>query len=94
MLNGKQKRYLRALAVNIKPDVIIGKDGLSDNVIDMLDRALEAHELVKVRVLDTCVISANELSIDLARLTHSEIVQKIGKTLLFYRRGEEAKIKL
>lgn len=51
MLSGKQKRYLRALANNTPKTVIIGKDGISDNVIKALINDLKAHELVKALYL-------------------------------------------
>lgn len=94
ILTGKQKRYLRSLAVNVKADVIIGKDGVSSNLVESLDLALDAHELVKVKVLETCNIELNELALDLASVTNSEIVQKIGRVLVFYRRSEDELIKL
>ena len=95
MLNGKQKRYLRGLANNIKPVVIIGKDGISRNLTDSLDDALEAHELVKIKVLETCDIELNEIALDLSSITNSDIVQKIGRMIILFRRNQkEPKIQL
>ena len=50
-LNGKQKRYLRALAVNIKPIVQIGKSGLSNEILTSIRTACDARELIKVSIL-------------------------------------------
>ena len=47
MLSGKQKRYLRGLASCDKTIFQIGKDALSDNLIEQVDHAIEARELVK-----------------------------------------------
>ena len=51
MLSGKQKRYLRGLASCDKTIFQIGKDALSDNLIEQVDHAIEARELVKISVL-------------------------------------------
>ena len=94
MLNGKQKRYLRRLAVNEKALFQIGKEGLSQNLFNSLKEALKARELVKVSVLKTCELSMNEISIDLCANTGAELVQKIGKTLVLYKQSKEKKIVL
>lgn len=94
MLNGKQKRFLRSMANKLKSLVQIGKDGLSYNVIESLNVNLIAHELVKVNLLKTAPLSVNEVAVELAVETKSEIVQIIGKTILFYRPNKERKIKL
>ena len=46
MLTGKQKRYLRSLAETQPAIFQIGKEALSDNLIDTVDKALEARELI------------------------------------------------
>ena len=65
MLTGKQKRYLRSLAVNEKAIFQIGKEGLSENLYVSLKEALKARELVKVSVLKTCEVEMNEIKIEL-----------------------------
>lgn len=87
MLSGKQKRYLRSLAVNEKALFQIGKDGLSDNLYISLKEALKARELVKISVLKTCEVDINEIEIELCAHTSSELVQKIGKTIVLYKRN-------
>lgn len=91
-LTGKQKRFLRAKANQLKAIVMIGKDGVTNTVISSLDDALEAHELVKVSILKTCDIELNEIVIDLIKDTKAELVQTIGKTIILYRRSKEHKI--
>lgn len=94
MLSGKQKRYLRSLAQNEKSVFQVGKDGLSDNLYDALRNALKARELVKINVLKTCDLDLNEIAIELCAHTGSELVQKIGKTLVFYKASKERLIDL
>jgi len=49
-LKGSQRKYLRGMAHSYKPLVQIGKEGLSENVLGAIDTALEAHELIKVKI--------------------------------------------
>ncbi len=94
MLSGKQKRYLRSLAVNEKALFQIGKDGLNRNLYQSLKEALKARELVKVAVLKTCDTEMNEIAVELCANTGAELVQKIGKTLVLYKKSKERKIEL
>jgi RNA-binding protein len=84
-LDGKQRRYLRALGHHIKPVVQIGADGATGGVTQALDRALTTHELVKVRVLAKSADDIEELAEALAAGTSSAHAQTLGRTLLFYR---------
>ena len=92
MLTGKQKRYLRSLAVNEQAIFQIGKDGLSKNLYSSLNEALKVRELVKISILKTCTIEINEIEIELCAHTGADLVQKIGKTLVLYKPSKERKI--
>lgn len=94
MLSGKQKRYLRGLASCYKTIFQIGKDALSDNLIEQVDHAIEARELVKISVLKNSPVDIEETAFDLARLTDSELVQIIGRTIVLYRPSRNPKIVL
>lgn len=94
MLSGKQKRYLRALANDLNSTFQIGKEGLSDNLLSGVSDYLKANELVKVSVLKSCDTSINEIEIDVCSTCKCELVQCIGRTLIFYRRSKEHKIVL
>lgn len=92
MLTGKQKSYLRSLAQNEPALFQIGKDGLSDNLIQTVDDALRTHELVKIKLLKTVSEDTDEIIFDLAMNTKSEVVQKIGRIVVLYRKAKEPKI--
>lgn len=94
MLSGKQKRYLRGLASCDQTIFQIGKDALSDNLIEQVDHAIEARELVKISVLKNSPVDIEETAFDLARLTDSELVQIIGRTIVLYRPSRNPKIVL
>lgn len=94
MLSGKQKRYLRSLAVNEKAIFQIGKDGLSINTINSVNEALDARELVKISILKTCESLVEDIKNELVSKTNSELVQTIGKTIVLYRPSKEHIIQL
>lgn len=94
MLSGKQKRYLRSLAVNEKAIFQIGKDGLSINTINSVNEALDARELVKISILKTCESLVDDIKNELVSKTSSELVQTIGKTIVLYRPSKEHIIQL
>lgn len=94
MLTGKQKRYLRSLGTSLDPVVLIGKEGLNDNLIESAKLVLEKRELIKVKILKTCPTDTEEVIFDLAMHTRSEVAQVIGRTFLLYKKGKEPKIVL
>ena len=94
MLTGKQKRYLRDLASKEKALFQVGKDGLSENLFETVNNALKARELVKISVLKSCDLTLNEIMIEIAAATGSEIVQHIGRNIVFYKPSREKKIVL
>ena len=95
MLTTKQKAYLRSLAMNERAIFQIGKDGLNENLIETVENALRARELIKISVLKTAPIQDfKELAFDLAMHTHSEVVQIIGRTIVLYKKSREPKILL
>ena len=87
-MRGKQKRYLRSLAMTEQPIFQIGKGGLNDNLISQLKDALEARELIKIRVLNNCEESAGALGPELAEATGAELIQVIGHNVVLYRRSQ------
>ena len=84
-LTSKQRAYLRGLANTLEPIVIIGKDGIGENLVKQANDALEARELVKCRVLENSMLTAREACDTLSVLTRSEQVQVIGTRFVLYR---------
>lgn len=85
-LTSKQKKTLRALAHHLDPLVVIGKEGLGDGVIASVDRALEDHELIKVRVLESSPDERAEVAPILGEKTEAHVVGVIGRVIILYRR--------
>lgn len=92
-MNSKQRAYLRGLAMKLQPIVTIGKNGITDSVVAELEVALEAHELIKVAVLNNADFSAKEVAEEVARKSRSETVQTLGSKITLYRVSHKDNIK-
>ena len=93
-VNDKQKRYLKGLAHSLKPVVMIGDKGLTDNVISEIDNALSHHELIKVRISGQEKAERIEVLNAIAEQTSSDLVLVIGHIGGFYRPAKEPVIQL
>ena len=91
MITSKQRAYLRGLANTIEPIFQVGKSGIGDNFIKQVDDALEARELIKIKLLDTSFLDARETIDEIAQLTGAEAVQAIGSKMVLYRESKNKK---
>jgi RNA-binding protein len=85
MLTGKQKRHLRALGHKLKALIQIGKKEIEEALITETNSALDHHELIKVKLLESCMLDKHEASGILADACGAEVAQILGKTFLLYR---------
>lgn len=69
----------------------VGKSGVGDNMCEQISNALEARELIKLRVLDNCELSAKEAAEIIAEETNSDVVQVIGTRFVLYRESVDHK---
>ena len=83
-LKGSQRKYLRGLAHSYKPQVQIGKEGLSERVIRAIDIALGAHELIKVKIAAERDEREKIVPIIEERL-NCECVGTVGRMAILYR---------
>lgn len=93
MLNSKQRAKLRSVASKLETMVIIGKDGLTDNVLDLIDKQLYAHEMVKVSVLECAEESAKDYLHKTAEALKAEEVCSIGRKFVVYKMSNKKGIK-
>jgi RNA-binding protein len=84
-LTGKQRRFLRGLGHALKPVVQVGHAGLTEPVLKAIDRALETHELIKIKVASEAGDGADALVDPIERTARTAVAQVVGKTLLVYR---------
>lgn len=89
MLNSSQRAKLRGMANRIDAIILIGKEGLGDNFIQQIDEALEARELIKVKLLETAPLTVREAADFAAEHTKSDVVQVIGMKFVLYRRSKK-----
>lgn len=89
MLKSKDIRFLRAKANTLTSLFQVGKDGVSKNVIQAVNNALEAQELIKINVLKTADEEVRAIAYDIASATNSELVQVIGRVIVLYRKSKK-----
>ncbi len=89
-LSEAQCRFLRGAAHPLKPVIMIGGNGLTDAVARETERALEDHELIKVRVRVEDREARDAIFAELATRTRSTLVQRIGHVGVLYRRNGKA----
>lgn len=85
MLTSKERSILRSIGNKLEPIVMIGKNGITENLLNQLDDALNARELVKGRVLPHQDFDLKQIAEELAQKTQADIVQIIGHNIIFYR---------
>ena len=84
-MTSKQRKKLISVAMTTPTTVQIGKNGLTETVIDQINESLEDHELVKISVLRSADQSAKGMIAEVAAATDSEPVQAIGNKIVLYR---------
>jgi RNA-binding protein len=93
-LSSKQNRFLRGLAHKLKPVVMIGNAGVTDNIIQEIDNSLSHHELIKVRIGGMEREDRNASAIELCNKTNSELVNTVGHIAILFRASKTSQIKL
>ena len=87
MSTSGEKKTLKSLANTLETKYQLGKSGITDTSVDMFDKALTAHELVKIDVMKNVTTEIMELALDLSSKLKAEVVNVIGRTILLYRRN-------
>ena len=91
MLTSKQRAQLRSLASNMDVIMQVGKSGVTEPMAKTVSDALEARELIKMRVLENSGEAVRDVAEQLAAATDAEVVAVIGKCLILYRESENKK---
>jgi RNA-binding protein len=96
-LTGAQKRYLRGLAHALEAVIQVGHKGLTESLLEELSSALDAHELIKVKLARNSPLDVDEAASQIAGATDAAVVQTIGRVVVLYRPApeeEDRKIRL
>lgn len=84
-LTGKQKKFLRGLGHHLVQSVLVGREGITANLVNSCLDSLRAHELIKVKLGQNCPLPKKEAAEKLALQCGAHLVQLIGKTVVLYR---------
>ncbi|SUD91491.1 YhbY family RNA-binding protein [Psychrobacter phenylpyruvicus] len=93
-LDNTELRRLKGIGHELKPVVTIGNKGLTESVIEELDRALNDHELIKIKTPPGSKEEREVFSSDLAEKTGAQLIHSIGRMALLLRRNPNANPKL
>ena len=88
-LTNNQKKYLRSMAHDLKPFVMIGQHGLSDSVVNELEATLLKHELLKIKLRVSDRKEKQQIVDKIILLSKAALVQVIGGVLVIYRPFED-----
>lgn len=91
MITSKQRAYLRKISHTLEPIFQIGKDGVTDELLEGISQALNKREILKVHILETALLDTKETCNEVAAALGAEPVQAIGNKFIIYRRSDEEK---
>lgn len=93
-LSSQQVRFLRSQGHHLRPVVMIGQKGITENVLKEIDIALEHHELIKITIADLDRVERQAISETVCSQMGAHLVQLIGRISLLYRPAKQPKLVL
>ncbi len=87
-LKASQRKQLRGLAHHLKPLVIVADKGLSESVVAEIERNLDDHELVKIKLRGEREVR-KQWATSIAAQCKADLVQTIGQVACYYRRNPD-----
>jgi RNA-binding protein len=88
-MTGKQRAKLRGIANGYETILLVGKNGVTDEVVKQADEALSARELIKGKVHETCELTPREVCGELCEKLNAEPIQVIGTKFVIYRQNRD-----
>ena len=92
--SSREKKYLKSIGHLLKPVVIVSHKGLTDNIKDEIDRALNDHELIKIKIITTHREDRKEITKQICKHHNAECIQSVGHVTLIYRPSKNANPRL
>lgn len=89
MITSKQRAYLRGLANTMTPIFQIGKNGIEPAFLKQVEEALEARELIKIKVLENSDLAARDASNEICNAIGCEGIQAIGSKIVLYKQSKK-----
>lgn len=93
MITSKERAAFRAQANGLEAIFQIGKDGITPNLIEGIDLALEKRELIKITLLESADVETREACQIISERTRSEPIQCIGRKFVLYRKSKKTRVK-
>lgn len=94
IITNTDKKKFRAIGHKLKPIVMIAQKGLSENIGAELNRALEAHELIKIKIAAGERDEKQTLTTEICKEFKAECIQSVGNIVLLYRASKRQDPKL
>ena len=88
-LSSKQRAYIKKLAHDIDPLVRVGREGIGDNLKASVLDAIRSRELIKVKIIQTCELTAREVYDAMREWEEIELVDMIGRTIIVYKENKD-----
>ena len=92
MLTKPQIRHLRSLAHHLKPVLLIGVKGITENILAELNQALEAHELIKISIAGANKDERQVMTDELCQASNAQLVQIIGRISILYKPNKKPRL--
>lgn len=90
-LSAITKKALKAKAHHLEPVILVGQKGVTPNLLQETDIALEHHELIKIKIQQGSQEVCDDFATQIAEATQAEFIAKIGRVLIFYRKKKQSK---
>lgn len=84
-----RKKQFRTIGHKLNPIVTVSDNGLTAGVLSELNRALDDHELIKIKLALTEREDRKTMGEKIGKLPNTEVIHSIGKTLLLYRAAKK-----
>lgn len=88
-LASNQRKFLESMANQMDPIVRVGKNGLEAKIISSISEALNSHELIKIKILDSSPNTADEVAEEAIKTTKATLVRIIGRVIILYKPFED-----
>ena len=88
-LTSKQRAFLKKKAHELNPLVRIGKDGVTESLIQSILEAIDSRELLKVKILQNCEKEKEEVLEEFSKCSEFEVVGIIGRTIILFRENRD-----
>lgn len=89
MITTKQRAKLRSLSNHLEVVAMIGKEQITQEVIESIDKVLTKRELIKIKIQENAYLDTKETAQEIAEVLHAEIVQCIGSKFILFRQTKK-----